>query len=143
MPTPQRPLSPHLQIYKRQITSVLSILHRITGIFLAFGAFGLALILLEASRNPWGSESAHSSDVFSMVYQGLGFVFDSWVGLVLILVFLWSLIYHLLNGIRHLFWDAGKGFDIKQFTASGWVVVVLSFLISAGLIAMPMLGCTP
>ncbi len=135
MPTPQRPISPHLQIYKPQITTVLSILHRIAGVILAFGAFGLALVLLEASRDPAGHDydSAGSSDVFSVVYHGLGFIFDSPVGVALILAFIWSLNYHLLNGIRHLFWDAGKGFEIKQFTASGWAVVVLSFALTAGL----------
>jgi succinate dehydrogenase / fumarate reductase cytochrome b subunit len=130
MPTPQRPLSPHLQIYKRQITSVLSILHRITGLILAFGAFGLAMILLHVSRNPIDPAS---QDVFSWVLQEFWDVFDSRVGLFLSVAFSWCLFYHLLNGIRHLFWDAGKGFEIKQFTMSGWLVVVLSFALTASL----------
>jgi len=126
MATHERPLSPHLQVYRPQITTVLSIVHRLTGVFLSFGAFGFAWVLLAVSKDP-----AHSNG------HTLDFLFDSPVFLILMLAFLWSLVYHLLNGVRHLFWDAGKGFEIKQFTTSGWVVVVLSLVLTAGLILAP------
>lgn len=131
MATPERPLSPHLQVYRPQITTVLSILHRITGVILAFGAFGLAAWLLVLSESVTG-------DV-----RYIGYDYDEFMGLVasipgriLIAGFSYCLIYHLLNGIRHMFWDAGKGFEIKQFYASGWAVVVLSFVLTAGLWAV-------
>jgi succinate dehydrogenase / fumarate reductase cytochrome b subunit len=128
MPTPQRPLSPHLQIYKPQITTVLSILHRITGIILAFGAFAITVWLFFLSRTDILSGEARPSPFYeefmALPYSILGKIFL--VGLS------YCLIYHLLNGIRHLFWDAGKGFEIKQTYASGWAVVVLSFVLTAG-----------
>ena len=115
MATPERPLSPHLQIYRRQITSVLSILHRITGVVLAIGAFGVAWWLLAVSASP--ERYAQFTDLAG-----------SLPGNIVLAGFSYCLMYHLLNGIRHLFWDAGKGFEIKQFYASGWTVVVLSFV---------------
>jgi succinate dehydrogenase / fumarate reductase cytochrome b subunit len=140
MATPERPLSPHLQIYRWQITMVMSILHRLTGVFLAFGAFAMALVLLELSGTPpYRHEGPPYRGILALTYQGLVYVLDSPVGMILILAFAWSLIYHLLNGIRHLFWDAGKGFEIKQFTTSGWVVVVLSFVLTAVLVMLPWL----
>ena len=132
MAIPERPLSPHLQIYRPQITTVLSIVHRMTGVILAFGAFGLAAWLLALS----GSNGYHEGGD----YVPEDYNFDAFMnfagsvpGRILIAGFSWCLIYHLLNGIRHLFWDAGKGFEIKQFTASGWVVVVLSVALTVGL----------
>ncbi|MBS0194880.1 MAG: succinate dehydrogenase, cytochrome b556 subunit [Proteobacteria bacterium] len=120
MATPQRPLSPHWQVYKPQITTVLSILHRATGIVLAVGAFALAAWLLAIGA----SEETYA--------QVSGYV-ASWPGKLLLAACSWCLFYHLCNGIRHLFWDAGKGFEIKQFYASGWVVVVVSFVLTGGL----------
>jgi succinate dehydrogenase / fumarate reductase cytochrome b subunit len=132
MATPQRPLSPHLQVYRPQITTVLSIVHRITGVILAFGAFGLALWLLALS----GSEAHEGGHYFvpeDYNFDAIMRLSVSVPGRIIVAGFSWCLIYHLLNGIRHLFWDAGKGFEIKQFTASGWVVVVFSLLLTAGL----------
>jgi succinate dehydrogenase / fumarate reductase cytochrome b subunit len=137
MATPERPLSPHLQVYRPQITTVLSILHRITGVFLAFGAFALALLMLEVSRDP---SRPLSHNIFSHASHALNYVFNSLIGPILAVAFIWSLVFHLLNGIRHLFWDAGKGFEIKQFTMSGWLVVVLSLLLTFLLVLVPVLG---
>ncbi len=131
MATPQRPLSPHLQVYRPQITTVLSILHRATGIVLAVGAFGVAwwLLAIRASAQRWSQ------------FTDLA---GSLPGKLVLAAFSWCLLYHLCNGIRHLFWDAGKGFEIKQFYASGWAVVVLSFALTAGLWALALThGGTP
>ncbi|MEO8742713.1 MAG: succinate dehydrogenase, cytochrome b556 subunit [Lysobacteraceae bacterium] len=90
-------------------------LHRITGVILAVGAFGIAWWLLAASGSP--ERYAQFTDLAG-----------SLPGKIVLAGFSYCLMYHLLNGIRHLFWDAGKGFEIKQFYASGWTVVVLSFV---------------
>ena len=113
----QRPLSPHLQVYKWQLTSVLSILHRATGLALAFGTIFLVWWLFAAASGP---------DAFATA-QGF---WHSWFGRLLLLGWSWSLFYHLCNGIRHLFWDAGYGYELKTTYASGWTVVVASFLLS-------------
>lgn len=105
-----RPLSPHLQIYKPQLTSVLSISHRIAGIALAAG-----MLLLVA----WIAATAKGPDTFAMV----GTFVRSPVGLVLLFGWSVALFYHLANGIRHLFWDAGYGFELPVAYRSGWIVL--------------------
>ena len=108
-----RPLSPHLSIYEWRITMVLSILHRVTGIFLCGGLLLLAwgLLALAASESAW--------TVFA------GFC-GSWFGCLLLLAWTFSLLLHLCNGIRHLFWDAGAGFAKSEYLTSSWVVVIAS-----------------
>lgn len=108
-----RPLSPHLQIYRWQITSVLSILHRFTGLALSAGTLLLVWWLVALATGP---------DAFATAQAFVG----SWLGRLLLLGWSFSLFFHLANGIRHLFWDAGYGFEIKTTTASGWTVVVTS-----------------
>ncbi|HKX08230.1 MAG TPA: succinate dehydrogenase, cytochrome b556 subunit [Stellaceae bacterium] len=108
-----RPLSPHLQIYRWQITSVLSILHRFTGLALSLGTLLLVWWLVALASGP---------DAFATAQACVG----SWLGRLLLLGWSFSLFFHLANGIRHLFWDAGYGFEIKTTTASGWAVVVAS-----------------
>ena len=105
-----RPLSPHLQIYKPQLTSVLSILHRITGVALALGTILLVYWLIAVASGPVS---------FSMA-QGL---VGAWYGRLLLLGWTFALFFHLVNGIRHLCWDAGYGFDLKTVYASGWAAV--------------------
>ena len=112
-----RPLSPHLQIYRPQITSVLSITHRATGIALSVGTLLLVWWLLAAANGP---------EAFSHVSA---FV-KSWFGILLLLGWTWSLFFHLCNGIRHLLWDTGWGFEIPRAYATGWTVVVASFVLS-------------
>ena len=114
----RRPLSPHLQIYKLQITSVLSITHRLTGIFLTLG---LAVLSLWLTAAVMGDEYYHP-------FQGF---FGSFLGKVFLVGWTWALFYHLCNGIRHLFWDAGKGFELKTVTWSGWLVVASSVILTA------------
>ena len=105
-----RPLSPHLQVYKPQWTSVLSIVHRITGVALALGALLLVW---------WLAAAASSAGYFAYVQ---GFM-ASWPGIVLLIGWAFALFYHLCNGIRHLFWDAGIGLELGPARMSGMVVV--------------------
>lgn len=114
--TQNRPLSPHLSIYKPQITSVLSITHRLTGVALYAGVFVLA----------WG--------IIMGVYSQCNCIFallTTPVGLVSVAGWSFALFYHLCNGIRHLFWDMGKGFELETVTASGIAVVVVSSVLTA------------
>jgi succinate dehydrogenase / fumarate reductase, cytochrome b subunit len=113
-----RPLSPHLQIYKWQLTSVLSILHRATGIALSVGALYLATWVIYAASNP----RAYS------LFQGFN---GSIAGRIILGGWLFSMFYHLCNGIRHLFWDAGYGFALKDAYRSGWTVVIVSLIATA------------
>lgn len=108
-----RPLSPHLQVYRWQWTMLLSITHRATGIALAAGSLLLVCWLLAVASGP---------DAFAAVH---GFV-GSWLGRLLLFGWTWALLYHLFNGIRHLFWDAGIGFELPAARASGYAVVAAS-----------------
>lgn len=110
-----RPLSPHLHIYRPQITSVLSIMHRITGLLLCLGA-----VLLIA----WIATTASGPEWYACYLD----LVDSLLGRLLLLGLVFSLLFHLCNGVRHLFWDMGKGFDLETTTVTGWAVVVLSLL---------------
>lgn len=112
-----RPLSPHLQVYRPQLTSVLSILHRMTGVALAVGTLLLVWWLIAA---------ASGAEAFSTV-QG---VIGSWIGRLLLFGWSFALFYHLANGIRHLFWDAGRGFDLPIVHATGWIVVGVSVVLT-------------
>ena len=108
-----RPLSPHLQVYRLQLTSALSILHRGTGIALSVGARYLATWVIFAAASP--KDYA--------LFQGFNM---SIVGRIVLGGWLFCAFYHLANGIRHLFWDAGYGFEIKDAYRSGWIVVAVS-----------------
>lgn len=113
MDTGGRPLSPHLQVYKPQLTSVLSIVHRLTGVALAAGTLLLVWWLIAA---------ASGADAFNTVQMVIG----SWIGRLLLFGWSFSLFYHLCNGIRHLFWDVGHGYELPTVAASGWAVVLIS-----------------
>ena len=112
-----RPLSPHLTVYKPQITSVLSIFHRITGVALTFG-----LILLVA----WIFTLSLGEEYFEYFVMFI----KSWFGLLILFGFTFALNYHLCNGIRHLFWDAGYGYEIETVHKSGLAVLVVSFVLT-------------
>lgn len=114
----KRPLSPHLQIYKPQLTSVLSITHRGTGVFLSLGALLFCCWLLAIASGP-------------DVYSNIQVYISAWYGKILLLAWVFSLYYHLCNGIRHLFWDAGLGLEIKTIYTSGYVVIVIAILLTA------------
>ena len=116
--TRARPLSPHFTIYRWPITMTMSILHRATGVAITVGAFGLAWWLMAVAA---GGET----------YRDAAECLASPLGLVALAGFSLSLVYHLLNGIRHLSWDAGWGFEIPQFYASGWTVAILTVVLTA------------
>jgi succinate dehydrogenase / fumarate reductase cytochrome b subunit len=108
-----RPLSPHLQVYRPQLTSMMSILHRATGIALSVGALYLVIWVVFASASPPTYAMFQSFNV-------------SIVGRIFLGGWLFCIFYHLCNGIRHLFWDAGYGFELKDAYRSGWIVVAVS-----------------
>lgn len=108
-----RPLSPHLQIYKPQLTSVLSIIHRLTGIALAVGSVPLV----------WWLFAAADSDA---AFAEAQWFWGSWLGSLMLLGWSFSAFYHLCNGIRHLTWDTGCGFELRTVYLSGWIMVGVS-----------------
>lgn len=123
MTTRNRPVSPHLQIYKPQITSILSITHRLTGVALCGGAVILTYWLMSATYGP---------DAFATAQSLLG----SWFGMLVLLGVVFSLWYHLANGIRHLAWDVGWGFELDQVTMSGIAVLVVAVVLTVGTFAL-------
>jgi succinate dehydrogenase / fumarate reductase cytochrome b subunit len=113
-----RPLSPHLQIYKPQITSILSIFHRLTGISLSIGSFIIVAWIVSLSM---GVES----------YSYFMSIVDNWFIQTIIFGFAFALFYHFSNGIRHLFWDAGLGFELKSVYVSGSIVVLNAIILTS------------
>ena len=113
----ERPLSPHLQIYRWPVTMATSILHRATGIALGVGTLFLAWWLLAAAAGP---------DYYAMVQAIMG----SWIGRIILLGFSWALLYHMLSGIRHLFWDTGRGFGIPAANRASWWVIAGSVVLT-------------
>jgi succinate dehydrogenase / fumarate reductase, cytochrome b subunit len=111
--THPRPLSPHLQIYRPQITSVLSILHRLTGIALYAGLLVLVFWLLMV---------ANDAPCALWLQQ----FWPSVLGRILLFGWSFCFFYHMANGVRHLAWDAGYGFDLSSVTRTGWTVVIFS-----------------
>ena len=119
MASDNRPLSPHLQIYRPQLTSMLSIAHRGAGIALGVGAAFFAWWLLAAASGP---EAYGYAQAF----------FGSVPGIIVLAGFSFALFYHLCNGIRHLFWDAGMGLELDQAYRSGWAVIAAAVVLTAG-----------
>ncbi len=117
MPARIRPISPHATIYRWQIGNTLSILHRGTGAALAVGLLALSY---------WFVCLADGPDAYAAAAR----LFASPIGLLILLGWTFAFMYHLLNGVRHLFWDAGKGFGRKQRHASGWAVVFGAFALT-------------
>ena len=117
MDSSNRPVSPHIQIYRPQLTSVLSILHRITGVILGFGAVLIAL---------WLCSIAYNRELFDASFELLSGIPGR------LFLFLWSLalFFHLCNGIRHLFWDAGHWLELDNVYRSGWAVVIGTFTLT-------------
>jgi len=112
-----RPLSPHLQIYKPQLTSVLSITHRATGIALGVGTIPLL----------WWLIAAATSDHAFALAQAFWY---SWIGRLMLLGWSYALFYHLCNGIRHLRWDLGYGYSIESTYRSGWIMLGSSLVLT-------------
>lgn len=112
-----RPLSPHLQVYKPQLTSVLSIFHRGTGVVIAIGSILVAY---------WLSAVASGPDAYATASAILG----SFLGKLILFGWTWALFYHLCNGIRHLLWDSGFGFDLPTTYLTGKVVLGTSVVLT-------------
>ena len=117
MNSQKRPLSPHIQIYSPQIPSVLSITHRLTGVFLFVGALLLASWIIAATYGP-------------KVFNQASLFLNSWFGSLILIGLTVSFFYHLGNGLRHLCWDLGKGFELKSLRFSGWVVIGFSIIMT-------------
>lgn len=123
-PMKERPLSPHLSIYKPMLTTMMSIMHRITGMGLYFG---MALFVW------WLFSAAYSQSYFDFVQGFIG----SWFGRLVLFGFTWALVHHALGGLRHLLWDTGRGFDLVKVewmaraTIAGSVILTLLIWIAA------------
>jgi succinate dehydrogenase / fumarate reductase cytochrome b subunit len=113
-----RPISPHLQIYSPLINMVMSILHRITGAANYAGSLLLAIWLISAGMGP---------EAFAQVNAFFGSV----IGRLILVVYTWSLMHHMMGGIRHLIWDTGRGFDLKTADFLCWATIVLSVVLTA------------
>ena len=112
-----RPLSPHLQVYRLPLPALMSISHRATGVVLAAGSLVLAYWLAAVASGPDAHADAQA-------------LLGSLPGRVVLLAFTFSLFYHLGNGIRHLFWDAGVGFELRTAHASGVLVIVAAIVLT-------------
>ncbi len=108
-----RPLSPNIQIYRPQLTSVLSIVNRITGIVLSIYAIALVVWLIAAASGP-------------KAYAAVQGAIASWIGQIVLFGATFAFFSHLCGGIRHLVWDTVHGFELRSIYASGWAVVVAS-----------------
>ncbi len=113
----RRPQSPNIQIYRPQLTSVLSIANRISGAFLSIAAVGLVVWLIAAAAGP-------------QAYGAVQAVLASAVGQIVLFGATFAFFLHLCGGIRHLAWDAGYGFELRAIYASGWAVVAMSVVLT-------------
>ena len=113
----QNPLSPHLQIYRWHISSLLSITHRISGVI---NLFSLILIFFWLLVLSFGENN----------YESFLLVINSFIGKFFLIGFTWSMSFHLLSGIRHLIWDFGYGFEIKTANISGIIVIISSLILT-------------
>jgi succinate dehydrogenase / fumarate reductase, cytochrome b subunit len=130
MPARTRPLSPHLSIYRWQIGNSLSILHRLTGVALAVGLLALTWWLISVAA---GDES----------YRMVHLFYTTPIGLLLLSGWTFAFFYHLLNGVRHLFWDIGCGFERRERHLSGWLVVLVSLVLTIGVWSLLWRGVHP
>lgn len=113
----ERPLSPHLQVYRPLINMTMSIIHRITGAALYFGTILLAWWLTAAATGP-------------AYFNYVSDVFGSLPGRVVLIGYTWALLHHMIGGLRHLLWDTGRGFDLKTIDRLSWMTIVLSVLLT-------------
>ena len=114
-----RPLSPNIQIYRPQLTSVLSIANRVTGLILSLSAVGLVV---------WLSAAATGPQAYGIVHSAIG----SWAGQVVLFGCTFAFFLHLCGGIRHLVWDTVHGFELRSIYISGWAVVGVSVALTVG-----------
>ena len=117
METKKNPLSPHLQIYRWHISSLLSITHRISGLI---NLFALILIFF------WWAVLRFNESNYELFLS----IINSFFGKFILIGFTWSMCFHILSGIRHLIWDLGYGFEIKTANFSGIIVIIFSFILT-------------
>jgi succinate dehydrogenase / fumarate reductase cytochrome b subunit len=124
-PAINRPLSPFMlgQYYRFQISSLLSITHRITGVGLAIGTIFIAVWVMSAAMGP-------------VQYGQFAWFARTPIGLLLLLGWSWALFFHLCNGVRHLVWDVGYAFEKKDVDLGGWIVVCASVVLTAAVWAV-------
>ena len=127
--TSSRPISPHLQIYRPQLTSVLSFAHRVTGLTLGLYSIALVMLLVAAAAGPRPFSAAQR-------------LMQSIFGEVLLFGGTFCFFLHLCGGIRHLLWDSGRGFELGEIYASGWAVVAVStaLTVAAWLVSVFLVG---
>lgn len=113
----ERPLSPHLSIYRPIVTMVMSILHRVTGIMNLAGVVLVLAYLLALAAGP--ESYAYASELYG-----------SWIARIVLVAFTWSLMHHMLGGVRHAIWDVGRGFGTVRYTLS-WMTLAGSILLTA------------
>lgn len=106
----ERPLSPHLQVYRLPLTALTSITHRITGVILSIGAVAVVAMLIAA---------ADGSQTYQVAYD----LATSWAGRIILVAFTLALYYHLCAGLRHLVWDAGYGFSLEAARRGSWLII--------------------
>ncbi len=112
-----RPRSPNIQVYRPQLTSVLSITNRISGVILVIAGIGLVAWLVAAAEGP-------------QAYSAVQNAMTSLTGRIVLFAVTFALFLHLCGGIRHLVWDAGYGFELRAIYASGWAVVAASIVLT-------------
>ncbi len=117
MSNSKHPTSPHLQIYRLPLTVLLSITHRVTGVILAFGCVLLVWVLATAAES-------------AAAYQALIPHLGSWYGQIFLLGFIFSLYLHFCNGVRHLFWDAGYGFELEIVDITAKLAIALAIILT-------------
>lgn len=113
--TRQRPLSPHMTIYRWPVTMTMSILHRVTGGALYFGTLLLAAWLISAA-------------VGEECFNAVNAVFGSWIGQLVLFGYTWALLHHLAGGVRHFIWDTGAGLEKHTASKIAWATVVFSVI---------------
>lgn len=125
----RRPQSPNIQIYRPQLTSVLSIANRISGAFLSIAAVGLVAWLIAAAAGPKSYAVAQA-------------ILTSPIGQIVLFAVTFAFFLHLCGGIRHLVWDSGYGFELRTIYASGWAVVAMSVVLTVAtwILALLMTG---
>ena len=116
----ERPLSPHLTIYARQINMVMSILHRITGGALYFGTLLLAAWLISVAMG-------------EAQFEFVNALFAHPIGKLVLFGYTWALLHHMLGGMRHLIWDTGRGFQIWQINTLSWLTIICSITLTLAL----------
>ena len=123
----QQPLSPHLQVYKLPITAIVSICHRATGVVNCVAMTLLVWVLYKASGSTSGFDFAHA-------------FINNWFVKLVLFAFTFSIYFHMCNGIRHLFWDIGKGLELENLYKSGWAVVACAFTLTALTVCAALFG---